>query len=123
MSGSWLCSEVVARIRPCVPRSANAMGKSYELEDMADRLVRDVVKLDWVTRHAAVRPYTKNATMFGLLKKRFSPDEWIHGECTGVKINSSEPIRLWEYPHGRKNELPKLKQRRMEDYFDMLPKN
>ena len=99
------------------------MGKSVELTDIVDRLVVNTKKMDWVTRHKALRPYARNPRYMELLKERLSPDEWLHGECTGKKVELGKSIRLWEYPHGRKNQTKDYKQRRMDEFFDRLPKN
>ena len=98
------------------------MGKSLDLPDLADRLVINTKGMDWVSRHATLRPYSRNHRFMALLKQRLSPDEWLHGECTGAKIESSRPICLWEYPHGQKNTIPPMRQTRMTEYFDELPK-
>ena len=91
-------------------------------EDLADRLVVNTRAMDWVVRHQTLRPYARVRTMFLLLQERLSPDEWIYGECTGKKITSDAPIRLWEYPHGQSNKEQPWKQRRLNEYFPMLLK-
>ena len=79
-----------------------------DLDDYADRVVAGAKEMDWVARHAHLRLYSQNATMFRNMQSRLSPDEWLHGCYTGGRVAHGCAIPLREYSSARScNDTPK----------------
>ena len=79
-----------------------------DLDDYADWVVADAKEMDWVARHAHLRLYSHNATLFRNLQSRLSPDEWLHGCYTGGRVAPGCAIPLREYSSARScNDTPK----------------
>ena len=87
-----------------------------DMDDYADLVVDEAKEQDWVSRHAYLRLYSRNATMFRNLQSRLSPDEWLHGCSTGVRPVHGSAIPLREYGSARScNGTPK-KQLKIHDF-------
>ena len=103
----WLCL-VLSRTAVAVWLNMSKRKRFPDLDDYADRVVADAKEMDWVARHAHLRLYPLNATMFRNMQSRLSPDEWLHGCYTGGRVAHGCAIPLREYSSARScNDTPK----------------
>ena len=84
-----------------------------DLDDYADLVVAEAKEQDWVARHACLRRFSRNATMFRNLQSRLSPDAWLHGCSTGVRPVPGCAIPLRDTPQlrARCKRPPQLRRR------------
>ena len=103
----WLCL-VLSRTAVAVWLNMSKRKRFPDLDDYADWVVADAKEMDWVARHAHLRLYSHNATLFRNLQSRLSPDEWLHGCYTGGRVAHGCAIPLREYSSARScNDTPK----------------
>ena len=103
----WLCL-VLSRTAVAVWMNMSKRKRIRDLDDYADLVVADAKEMDWVARHAYLRLYSQNATLFRNLQSRLSPDAWLHGCYTGGRVALGCAIPLREYSSARScNDTPK----------------
>ena len=70
------------------------------MEEYADVVVKDALKLDWVQRHRTLDVYMRKTTLRSLIAARLSPCQSKYGTLSGTI--GPEVIALHEYAGGER---------------------